>query len=81
MRPSPALTAVYVGGYAVRRHGRFWQVYDPQGRLVVTAVYKKGGLEVVRRLLPPDLRPLVDACPNRPSPCREPARRYDPNAT
>ena len=86
MRPpsapkTPAVKTIHVGGYAVVRRGRFWRVCDPQGRLVVTAVYKKGALEVVRRLLPPDLRPLVDLCPRRQTPCREPGRRYDPHAT
>ena len=65
----PALSncrcTAYVGGFRVTRRGRFWQVYDREDRLVVTAVYKVGALEVVRRLLPPDLRPLVDGCPKR----------------
>ena len=73
----------YVGGFRVTRRGRFWQVFDSQGSLVVTAVYKVGALEVVRRLLPPDLRPLVDACPKRmPSGTgrvRQTSRSYDPH--
>ncbi len=58
--------AVDVGGFRLVRRGRFWQVLDPEERLIVTAVYKKGGMEVIRRLLPPnnsllsDLRPLAD---------------------
>lgn len=57
---SPERAAVEVGGFRLVRRGRFWQVFDPEERLIVTAVYKKGGTEVIRRLLPPDLRPLVD---------------------
>ncbi len=52
--------AVEVDGFRLVRRGRFWQVFDPEERLIVTAVYKKGGVEVIRRLLPPDLRPLAD---------------------
>lgn len=71
-----------IGSFRVVRRGRFWRVQDAEGHLIVTAVYRKGALEVVRRLLPPDLRPLVDACPNRsvsrPSRVRQAARPYDP---
>lgn len=52
--------AVEVGGFRLVRRGRFWQVFDPQDRLIVTAVYKKGGIEVIRRLLPLELRPLAE---------------------
>jgi hypothetical protein len=38
------------GGMHIRRYGRFWAVYDAQDVLVVVALYKKGALEVVRRL-------------------------------
>jgi YD repeat-containing protein len=36
----------------VERYGRtrFWAVYDEAGALVCITVYKKGALEVVRRL-------------------------------
>ena len=71
---------MHVGGYAVVWRGRFWRVSDPQGRLVVTAVYKKGALGVVQRLLPPDLHHLADGCSTRSVPYREPARRCDPRA-
>ena len=71
-----------IGSFRVVKRGRFWRVQDGGGHLVVTAVYRKGALEVVRRLLPPDLRPLVDACPkrtaSRPSRVRQTARFYDP---
>lgn len=72
-----------LGSFRVVKRGRFWRVQDRDGQLVVTAVYRKGALEVVRRLLPPDLRPLVDACPkrsaSRPSRVLQAARPYDPH--
>ena len=36
----------------IKRHkqGRFWAVYDPNGALVCVCVYKRGALEVLRRL-------------------------------
>ena len=72
-----------IGSFRVVRRGRFWRVQDGDGQLVVTAVYRKGALEVVRRLLPADLRPLVDACPKRcysqPQRVRQAARSYDPH--
>ena len=34
----------------IDKHHRFWAVRTGQGRLVCLAVYKKGALEVVRRL-------------------------------
>jgi len=72
-----------IGSFRVVRRGRFWRVQDGEGQLVVTAVYRKGALEVVRRLLPPDLRPLVDACSkcsaSRPSHVRQAVRPYDPH--
>jgi hypothetical protein len=34
----------------VYRYGRYWSVYDANDVLVVIAVYKKGALEVIRRL-------------------------------
>lgn len=72
-----------LGSFRVVRRGRFWRVEDAEDQLVVTAVYRKGALEVVRRLLPPDLRSLVDACPkrsaSRPSRIRQAARPYDPH--
>ncbi len=30
--------------------GRFWAVYDADGQLICVTVYRKGALEVVRRL-------------------------------
>jgi hypothetical protein len=43
-RPTPA-----PDGWTLRKYGRFWAVYD-QGSLVVVTVYRKGALEVMRRL-------------------------------
>lgn len=37
-------------GYTIRKHGRNWKVIDPAGALVCITVYKRGALEVVRRL-------------------------------
>jgi hypothetical protein len=36
-------------GLILQKYGRFWAVYD-QGTLVVVTVYKKGALEVMKRL-------------------------------
>jgi hypothetical protein len=70
---------VCIGGFGITRRGRFWVVTDPQDVLVCVTVYKVGALEVVRRLVPPDLRPLVAAPqPRRLSPSPKPRlRRYD----
>lgn len=34
----------------IRRYGRHWAVYDAGGTLVVVTMYKKGAVEVIRRL-------------------------------
>ena len=34
----------------LERYGRYWAVYDAAGVLVCLCVYKRGALEVVRRL-------------------------------
>ena len=39
-----------LGGYLVQRRGRFWAVLDSAEDLVCLTVYKRGALEVVRRL-------------------------------
>ena len=38
--------------HTLRKYGttRFWEVRDPAGALVCLCVYKKGALEVLRRL-------------------------------
>ena len=35
---------------SIMKHGRYWAVHDAEGALVCIAVYKKGALEVARRL-------------------------------
>jgi len=42
---------VSLGGYLVQRRGRFWAVLDSAESLVCLTVYKRGALEVVRRLV------------------------------
>jgi hypothetical protein len=39
-------------GYTIRKRerSRHWMVIDPQGELVCLTVYKRGAMEVVRRL-------------------------------
>lgn len=32
------------------KYGRFWAVYDEEEKLIALTVYKKGALEVIRRL-------------------------------
>jgi hypothetical protein len=34
----------------MRKYGRFWAVYADDGALICVCVYKKGALEVLRRL-------------------------------
>jgi hypothetical protein len=49
----PCLTVRYTPPAAdpkIGRHGRNWTVKDPAGQLVCITVYRKGALEVVRRL-------------------------------
>lgn len=41
------------GLYRIARHGRCWEVRDATGNLVCLTVYKKGAVEVVRRLSTP----------------------------
>jgi len=50
---------------SIEKYGHYWAVYDTCGVLICLTVYKKGALEVVRR--------LQDACP-----LRDPARRSLP---
>jgi hypothetical protein len=35
---------------AIRKYGRYWAVYASDGALICLTVYKKGAVEVVRRL-------------------------------
>ena len=52
--------AVQIGDFRIIRRGRFWAIKDLEGSLVCVTVYKKGALEVVGRLLPPEKRHLAD---------------------
>jgi hypothetical protein len=38
------------GPYLIKRRFRYWEVVDPAGDLVCLTVYKRGAVEVVRRL-------------------------------
>ena len=35
---------------SIVKHGRYWKVVDADGALICLTVYKKGAVEVVRRL-------------------------------
>ena len=35
---------------SIRKYGRYWAVLDAEGMLVCLCVYRKGALEVLRRL-------------------------------
>jgi hypothetical protein len=37
-------------GFTIRKRDRHWTVIDPAGALVCLTVYKRGAVEVVRRL-------------------------------
>ena len=37
-------------GYTICKRHRDWMVLDPRGQLVCLTVYKRGAVEVVRRL-------------------------------
>ncbi len=39
-------------GYTIQRkeRSRFWEVLDPAGELVCLTVYKRGAVEVIRRI-------------------------------
>jgi hypothetical protein len=34
----------------IEKHGRYWKVVDAEGALVCLTVYKKGAVEVVKRV-------------------------------
>ena len=34
----------------IRKYGRYWALYDDAGELVCICLYKKGAVEVLRRL-------------------------------
>jgi hypothetical protein len=47
---SDCTMTVTVGAYRVSRHGKLWELRDAAGELVCLTAYKKGAIEVVRRL-------------------------------
>lgn len=48
---NPAAPAAKVQGpYAIMRYHRHWAVVDPADDLVCLTVYKRGAVEVIRRL-------------------------------
>ncbi|HST61083.1 MAG TPA: hypothetical protein VLK84_20430 [Longimicrobium sp.] len=51
-KPKGADFAPQQAGYTIqkRKRSRHWMVIDPQGELVCLTVYKRGAVEVVRRL-------------------------------
>jgi hypothetical protein len=65
-----------VSPVTVSKHGRtrFWAVHDGDGELICVCVYKRGALEVARRLT---VVPTSSDCYLRetpPEPAREPVR-------
>ena len=51
-KQTAAAPATLPGGFVVKKQygSRYWMVIDPVGELVCLTVYKKGAMEVVRRL-------------------------------
>lgn len=47
---SRRIQKVSLGDYSVQRRGRFWAVLDAAESLVCLTVYKRGAIEVIRRL-------------------------------
>lgn len=51
-RFDPKPVVLTFGGYTVRKRlSRDWEVFDAEGKLICITVYKRGSLEVVKRLL------------------------------
>lgn len=50
MRQAEAPATAPQPKYQIRRRGKFWEVIDHSGALVCMTVYKRGAMEVVRRL-------------------------------
>jgi hypothetical protein len=59
---------------SIQPYGRYWALYDACGALICLTVYKKGALEVVRRLQ--DAHTLRDPA-RRSRPCPSP---HEPRA-
>lgn len=49
-RASGTAPVTLLGNYVVQRRGRFWAVFDAGETLICLTVYKRGALEVARRL-------------------------------
>lgn len=49
-RPSDRTAALTLASYRIARRGRLWELRDGAGDLVCLTAYKKGAIEVVRRL-------------------------------
>jgi len=49
-KPRKQTTALEFMPYKITRRGRFWEVSDATGDLVCLTAYKKGAVEVVKRL-------------------------------
>jgi len=49
-RPARPAKTPSLSGYVVQRRGRFWAVLDSGENLVCLTVYKRGAIEVMRRL-------------------------------
>jgi hypothetical protein len=60
---------------SIQPYGRHWAVYDACGVLICLTVYKKGALEVVRRLQ--DAHPPSDP-KQRSLSCQQPPERSAP---
>ena len=49
--PTPAAAEKPTYTFIKQKHSRWWDVRDPENELVCLTVYRKGGREVVRRLV------------------------------
>lgn len=49
-QPHPTSAVPPQPGYTIEKWDRSWKVLDPSGELVCLTVYKRGAVEVVRRL-------------------------------
>ena len=49
-RPKHCMTPLTIASYRIAKRGRFWELSDAQGEIVCLTAYKKGAIEVVRRL-------------------------------
>jgi hypothetical protein len=65
---------------SIEKYGRHWAVVDTDGALICVCVYRKGALEVVRRLqdthVVRDTAPQSRLCPQPPAPGAPRGRRH-----